>query len=97
MSAEQLDALERHLRPWERALGRAAMGLARGAARVLPARLSSGFHAAFHHFALGQFIAWNPPKLRGGYATLLDVFEHPPAAPPPAARTLRQRLRRTAV
>jgi len=79
VSAEQLAAMERYLRPRERALARAAMGVAKLAARLLPPRISSGLHAAFHHLVLGQYIAWNPPKLRGAYATLLDVFERPPA------------------
>jgi hypothetical protein len=87
----QLERMEAHLRPWERALGRGAMHAARLARRVLPGAVTRRFSAFFHHAGLRQFIGWHAPRIRGGYGTLLDVFERPPADPPP------QRLRKTAV
>jgi glycosyltransferase involved in cell wall biosynthesis len=77
-SAEQLARMEAHLRPWERAAGRGAMGVARLSKRVLPSALTRRFSAVFHHLGLRQYIAWHAPRLRGGYETLLDVFERPP-------------------
>jgi glycosyltransferase involved in cell wall biosynthesis len=76
-SAEQLARMEAHLRPWERAAGRAAMGAARLSKRVLPAAVTRRLSAAFHHLGLRQYIGWHAPRLRG-YETLLDVFERPP-------------------
>jgi len=88
----QLARMEAHLRPWERALGRATMRAARLGTRVLPRAVTRRFSAFFHHAGLRQYIGWHAPRLRGGYATLLDVFERAPAAPPRAPR-----LRKTAV
>ena len=88
----QLARMEAHLRPWERAIGRAAMHAARLGKRTLPGAVTRRFSAFFHHAGLRQYIGWHAPRVRGGYETLLDVFERPPAAPPPAAG-----LRKTAV
>lgn len=77
-SAEQLARMEAHLRPWERAIGRGAMHAARLAKRVLPGAVTRRFSAAFHHLGLRQYIGWYAPRVRGGYETLLDVFERPP-------------------
>jgi glycosyltransferase involved in cell wall biosynthesis len=77
-TAEQLARMEAHLQPWERALGRGAMHAARLAKRVLPGAVTRRFSAAFHHLGLRQYIGWYAPRVRGGYETLLDVFEHPP-------------------
>jgi Glycosyl transferase family 2 len=88
----QLARMEAHLRPWERAVGRGAMHAARLGTRLLPGALTRRFSAFFHHAGLRQYIGWHAPRVRGGYETLLDVFERPPAAPPPAAG-----LRKTAV
>ena len=88
----QLARMEVHLRPWERALGRGAMHAARLGKRVLPGAVTRRFSAFFHHAGLRQYIGWHAPRVRGDYETLLDVFERPPAAPPPAPR-----LRKTAV
>ena len=41
--------MERHLRPWERVAGRAAMYAARLAKRVLPGAVTRRFSAFFHH------------------------------------------------
>jgi hypothetical protein len=65
--------------------------------RVLPAPVTRRFFALFHHAGLRQYIGWYAPRLRGGYGTLIDVFERPPAEPPPATHPLAQRLRKTAV
>ena len=89
----QLARMEAHLRPWERALGRVAMRASRLAQRVLPAAVTRRFSAFFHHAGLRQYIGWHAPRLRGGYGTLLDVFERAPADPPPVA----QRRRKIAV
>jgi len=75
----QLAALEELLRPWERRVGRGLAGIARAAGknarRPLPGLLrrtiSSGLHWAFTR----QHVAWDPPKIRGRYRTLLDVYE----------------------
>ena len=94
VTAEQLAVLERHLRPWERRVARAVMAVAVRSRSVLPARLRLYVWTALHHVLLHQFVAWDPPRMRGGHATLLDVYERPPAAPKPARPRLRQRLRR---
>jgi len=96
-SGTQLALMEAHLKPWERAAGRGAMHVARLGSRVLPKSITGRFSAFFHHAGVRQYIGWHAPRLRGGYETMLDVFERPPAEPPPAPRLLTQRLRRTAV
>jgi hypothetical protein len=93
----QLGRMEAHLKPWERALGRGAMHAARLGRRVLPGGITRRFSALFHHAGLRQYIGWHAPRVRGDYATLLDVFERPPADPAPAQRPLPPRLRKTAV
>lgn len=97
VAAEQVAALERHLRPSERRVARALMRVCKVAGARLPARLAQAFHNFFHGLVLGQFIAWDPPKIRGDYTTLLDVFERPPPPPPVAHGQLHHRLRRTSV
>jgi glycosyltransferase involved in cell wall biosynthesis len=93
----QLADMEAHLRAWERALGRGAMRLALLGRRVLPGAITSRFSALFHHAGLRQYIGWYAPRVRGDYGTLLDVFERPPAEPPPGRHRLAQLLRKTAV
>jgi hypothetical protein len=95
--AAQVAALERHLRPWERALARGLVHTCRVLGPRLPARISQAFHNFFYGLVLGQFIAWDPPKVRGSYRTLLDVFERPPPPPPVARGQIYQCLRRTTV
>jgi glycosyltransferase involved in cell wall biosynthesis len=97
VTAAQVSAMERHLSLWERALGRSAMRVAALSARLLPERLRGLLFATCHRLVVRQFVAWNPPKLRGTYATVLDIFEDPPRAPPPARGDLLQRLSKTAV
>jgi glycosyltransferase involved in cell wall biosynthesis len=75
---EQLARMEAHLKPWERALGRAAMTIARLAKKTLPQALTSRFSTVFHHLGVRQYIGWQAPRVRDGYETLLDVFERPP-------------------
>lgn len=89
--------LERHLRPWERTLASASVGVLQRARRHAPERLRQLFYSLVHGLALRQFMNWDPPKLRGRYMTLLDVFERPPAPPPVARHPLYERLRRTRV
>ena len=96
-SGAQVARMEAYLRPWQRAMGRAAMHAARLGKRVLPAAVTRRFSAVFHHLGLRQYIAWHAPRVRGGYETLLDVFERPPAGTGPSRRRLPQRLRKTAV
>ena len=96
-NGRQLAAMEAHLRSWERALGRATMRLSRLSTRVLPASITRRASAFLHHAGLRQYIGWHAPRVPGDYETLLDVFERPPAEPPPARRVLAQRLRRIAV
>ena len=75
----QLAALEERLRPWERRLGRGIAGIARAVGKdarrplpgVLRRTISSGLHWAFTR----QHVAWDPPKVRGRYRTLLDVYD----------------------
>jgi len=93
----QVARMEAHLRPWQRAVGRAAMHAARLSRRVLPGAVTRRFSAFFHHLGVRQYIGWHAPRVRGGYATLLDVFERPPAEPARTPRRLPQRLRKTAV
>jgi hypothetical protein len=95
--AEGRSALERHLRPWERALARVVVGVLQRARRHAPERLRHLFYSVLHGLLLRQFMNWDPPKQRGRYMTLLDVFERPPAAPPVARGPLYTRLRRTSV
>ncbi len=95
--AERLTELERHLRPRERALGRAALAACRLARPRSPERLRHLFYSVLHALALRQFMNWNPPRARGRYVTLLDVFDRPPPPPPPARNPLYERLRRTTV
>ncbi|HTN23745.1 MAG TPA: glycosyltransferase family A protein [Solirubrobacteraceae bacterium] len=97
LPAEQVAAVDRHLRPWERRLARAAVRACKVAGPRLPPRVSQAFHNFFFGLVLGQFIAWDPPKVRGSYRTLLDVFERPPPPPPVAHGQLHHRLRRTTV
>ncbi|MGI9099407.1 MAG: glycosyltransferase family 2 protein [Solirubrobacteraceae bacterium] len=94
---EQVAELERHLRPWERALARGLIRTCKLAAPRLPERLRQAFYNVVHGLLLGQFIAWDPPKVRGRYMSLLDVFERPPPPPPVAHGQLYHRLRRTRV
>lgn len=98
-SAEQLETLERYLTPWERRTGRLAMRICVLAKRLLPERLTRAFSNTFHHLVVHQFSAWNPPKVRGEHATILELFERPPEAhpPDPGPRGPFQRLRRTTV
>lgn len=93
----QLERMEAHLKPWERAVGRGAMHAARLGKRVFPAGITRRFSAFFHHAGLRQYIGWHAPRVRGDYGTLLDVFERPPADPAPAPQRLPQRLRKAAV
>lgn len=97
LPADRVTELERYLRPYERRLARAALRVTAVARPHLPARLRKAFHNLVHGLLLGQFISWDPPKLRGEYATILDVFERPPPPPPVARGQLYQRLRRTSV
>jgi glycosyltransferase involved in cell wall biosynthesis len=96
-SDAQLAEMEAHLRPWERALGRGAMRAALLGRRALPRAVTQRFSTFVHHAGLRQYIGWYAPRLRGDYGTLIDVFERPPAEPPPARHPLAQRLRKTAV
>ncbi len=89
--------LERHLRPWERTLAAASLGILRRACRHAPERARHLFYSVVHALVLRQFMNWDPPKVRGRYMTLLDVFERPPAPPPVARHPLLERLRRTRV
>ncbi|MEY2516190.1 MAG: hypothetical protein QOJ89_3548 [bacterium] len=97
VAAEQVVALERHMRPWERVMARALVRACVLAGPRLPKRLRQAFHNVVHGGLLGQFIAWDPPKVRGRYMTMLDVFERPPPSPPVAHGQLYHRLRRTSV
>jgi hypothetical protein len=54
------------------------MQAARLAKRVLPGAVTRRFSAVFHHRGVRQYIGWHVPRVRGGYETLLDVFERPP-------------------
>ncbi len=89
--------LERHLRPWERAIARPVVGTLQLARRAAPARLRHLFYSVVYALILRQFMGWNPPKQRGRYVTVLDVFERPPPPPPVARNPLYERLRRTSV
>ena len=95
--AEQRRELERHLRPWERRLAGVLVGALRRVRGRTPARLRHLFYSVLHAIVLRQFMNWDPPKHRGRYMTLLDVFERPPPPPPPARHPLYERLRRTTV
>lgn len=79
VAPEQLAALEQHLRPWERLLGRSLARIARAvgknARRPLPGKLRWGISWALHWVFIRQYVAWDPPKLRGRHRTLLDVYE----------------------
>jgi hypothetical protein len=97
VAAEQRSELERHLRRWEQGLARVVVGALARARRRSPPRLQHLFYSVVHGLVLRQFMNWDPPKLRGSYMTLLDVFERPPAPPPVAHNPLYERLRRTRV
>ena len=80
VTREQLAELEAHVRPWRRKFFSALARAAGEAASRLPRTAQRAFAFAFYRVALGQFPRWNPPLVRGRYATLLDVFESPPAS-----------------
>lgn len=79
VAPEQLAALEAHLRPWERRLGRGIARVARAVGkngrRPLPGKLRWGISWALHWIFVRQYVAWDPPKLRGCHRTLLEVYE----------------------
>ena len=89
--------LERHLKPWERAIARPVVDGLQLARRHAPAPVQRFFYRALHGLLLRQFVNWDPPKVRGRYMTLLDVFERPPPPPPVPRSALYERLRRTIV
>ncbi|HUR86503.1 MAG TPA: glycosyltransferase family A protein [Solirubrobacteraceae bacterium] len=95
--AGQREELERHLRPWERVVARVFVGGLQRARRRASPRLQLLFYRALHGLLLRQFVNWDPPKVRGRYLTLLDVFERPPPPPPVPRSPLYERLRRTIV
>lgn len=84
VAPQQLAALEEHLRPWERRLGRglarAALALGGNARRPLPGKLRWVISWALHWIFIRQYVAWDPPKVRGRHRTLLDVYESEAAA-----------------
>lgn len=71
---EELVALEQRLNPRERRALRFGVRAARGAGKVLPARLQRAGEYAYRR-ALRQFPRWDPAPLPGRYASVLDVFE----------------------
>jgi len=79
VAPEQLAALEEHLRPWERRVGRGVMRIARAlgkdARRPLPGKVRWVISWALHWVFIRQFVAWDPPKVRGLHKTLLEVYE----------------------
>jgi glycosyltransferase involved in cell wall biosynthesis len=78
VSDEQLAELEVRLDRWQRYVGRMGGRIARVARRLpRPARRALAF--CFYRLLLRQFPRWDPPKIRGRYATLLDLYEDPPA------------------
>jgi hypothetical protein len=97
VTGDQRAALERHLRPWERAVATAVVGVLRRARRHAPQRVRRLFYSLVHALILRQFMYWSPTKVRGRYMTLLDVFERPPPQPPAARNPVYERLRRTSV
>jgi glycosyltransferase involved in cell wall biosynthesis len=78
--AAQLAALNAQLAPWERRLTTALAQLARGARR-LPRLLRRALAFAFYRGVLRQFPRWDPPKIRGRYPTLTDLYDDPPRWP----------------
>jgi hypothetical protein len=89
-------AVEAYLTRRERALAQAAFALCLHIGPRLPPLARRVARGAFYELVLGQFVHWDPPRVRGRYGSLLDVFEHPPPAPPPATGPWRQRLGGTA-
>lgn len=79
VAPEELAALEERLRPWELRVARAVAGIARALGkdgrRPLPRRLSRTISRGLHWAFTRQHVRWDPPKLRGRYRTLLDVYE----------------------
>lgn len=79
VAPEQLAALEAHLRPWERRLGRGVARIARAVGKnarlPLPGKVRWVISWALHWVFIRQFVAWDPPKVRGRHHTLLDVYE----------------------
>jgi glycosyltransferase involved in cell wall biosynthesis len=80
VAAEQVAQLEEHLRGWERRLGRAAVRIVAAARAPLPPLARRAFAFAFNNSVMRQTPRWDPPKIRGRYRTLLDVYESPPAS-----------------
>jgi glycosyltransferase involved in cell wall biosynthesis len=70
----QLDELESRLKPSERRFCRAAGGTARACAPLLPTRIRHGIQYLYRR-SLGQFPTWNPTRIEGRYANILDVFD----------------------
>lgn len=73
VSADELAAIEQHLRGWERRLGHTVMRVAKRSRR-LPRRLRWLISTVLHWIFIRQYHSWDPPKVRG-HSTLLDVFE----------------------
>jgi glycosyltransferase involved in cell wall biosynthesis len=74
VSKQQLGELEIRLKPFERYLYRAAGRTARVCSSVLPQRIR---HAAEYVYrrSLGQFPTWDPARIEGRYANILDAFD----------------------
>lgn len=96
-AADEVAALARHMPRWERLRARGLVEARRVIAPRLPRIVRRALHGVLQGVLLAQFVNWDPPAVDGRYATLLDVFDDPPAPPPVARGPLRQRLRRTSV
>jgi hypothetical protein len=71
---EQLADLEARLRTWERIAYRVAARTAAALRPLIPARLRRALDYLYRR-SLRQFPTWNPPRLAGAYANVLEVFE----------------------
>jgi len=76
---QDLATLEMRLRPWERRVARGLVRVARSvgkdARHPLPGPLRRTISSGLHWGFTRQHVKWDPPKVRGRYRTLLDVYE----------------------
>ncbi len=84
----QLAELERRLSPRERRLYRSAFRAAAACAPLIPARLANSIEYVYRR-SLRQYPTWDPPRIPGSFANVLEVFERYAQGSPTGGRAAR--------